>query len=99
MSINVYDVGQLVPVTGLFEDAAGVDIDPSSITLRVISPSGINTVYIYGGSPDTIDKDSVGNYHVDVNANEAGDWFYKWEGTGSGQAAQEGQFMVQKSHF
>ena len=99
MSINTYTKGQLVPVTGLFEEADGDDVDPSTVTLRVLSPSGINTVYIYGGSPDTIDKDSVGNYHVDINANEIGDWFYKWESTGSGQAAQEGQFMVQPDHF
>lgn len=99
MTINVYDVGQLVPVTGLFEEADGDDIDPSTITLRVLSPSGINTVYVYGGSPDTIDKDSVGNYHVDISANEVGDWYYAWRSEGSGQAAQEGQFVVKFTHF
>lgn len=99
MTINVYDLGQLARVTGLFEDSAGTDTDPSTVTLRVVSPSGVNSVYTYGGSPDTVTRDSVGNYHVDVEADEVGWWFYKWESTGSGQAAQEGEFVVKESHF
>jgi hypothetical protein len=97
--IKVYALGQLVRVTGLFEDDAGTDIDPATVTLEVLSPSGVVSTYVYQGSPDTVERDSVGNYHVDVTANEIGDWFYVWTSTGTGQGAEEGQFMVAPSHF
>lgn len=99
MTINVYDIGQLVPISALFEDADGVDTDPSTVTLEVLDPAGNTRTYLYGASPTEVIRDSAGNYHVDVEADQAGDWFYKWSSTGSGQAAQEGQFMVAPGHF
>jgi hypothetical protein len=42
-------------------------------------------------------KDSTGNYHVDVDADEPGVWRFRFAGTVSGQAAAEGQFRVDSS--
>jgi hypothetical protein len=99
MTINLYDLGQPVRVTALFEDENGTDVDPATVTLSVLSPAGVTTVYTYGGSPDTVTKDSVGNYHADIDAGESGDWFYKWSSTGTGAGVQEGQFMVSPAHL
>jgi hypothetical protein len=44
-------------------------------------------------------RTQTGNYHVDVNADESGTWFYRFESTGTGQAADEGTFEVSESHF
>jgi hypothetical protein len=44
-------------------------------------------------------KDSVGNYHVDVDANAVGRWYYRFQGTGTNQAAEEGLFTVVPSQF
>ena len=95
--ITLYDKGQSVRLSALFEDSAGVDVDPATVTLSVLAPSGALTVVTYGGSPDTITKDSVGNYHYDVTADESGDWFVEWRSTGEGAGVQEGQFMVKPS--
>lgn len=98
MSITLYDQGQQVRITALFEDADGNDVDPASVTLRVLSPSAILSTYTYGASPDEITRDSVGNYHFDVTANEQGDYFYEWSSTGEGAGVQESQFMVRPSN-
>jgi hypothetical protein len=97
MSITLYDRDQQVRLSALFEDANGVDVDPATVQLTVLAPSGALTVVTYGGSPDTITKDSVGNYHYDVTADESGDWFTEWRSTGEGAGVQEGQFMVRPS--
>jgi uncharacterized protein YfaS (alpha-2-macroglobulin family) len=97
--ITLYAQDQLVRLSALFEDADGLDVDPATVQLTVTSPSGITTVYTFGGSPDTVTKDSIGTYHVDVTANESGDWFTQWESTGEGAGVQEGQFMVAPSRF
>ncbi len=44
-------------------------------------------------------RDSMGKYHVEINANAAGFWHYRYESTGDGQAAFEGRFAVDRSNF
>ena len=44
-------------------------------------------------------EDSTGNYHYDVDAEPSGTWQYRWNSTGSGQAANERQFTVRPSSF
>lgn len=97
MTINVYQKGDLARVSGIFKDLAGALIDPSTIALKVTKPSGTTTAYTFAGG--TVIKDSTGNYHVDVSVTEGGPWFYKWETTGTGQAAEHGEFMVEPSSF
>lgn len=93
MTINVYDVGDLVTVSGAFTDVAGLPADPATVSLAFVDPSGNVTTYLYLTDVQVV-KDSTGNYHVDVNADEAGDWHYRWIATGTGQGAQLGQFAV-----
>lgn len=99
MTINLYDRGQAVRVTALFEDEDGVDVDPATVTLTVVSPSGVTTAYQYGGSPDTVTKASVGNYYADLTADERGDWHYRWTSTGTGAGVQDAQFMISPTRF
>ena len=96
MTINVYQKGDLVRVTGQFKDIAGTLIDPGTVKFKFTTPAGVVTTYTYGVDGALI-KDSTGNYHVDLSAGEAGPWFYRWENTGAGQAAQEGEFVVEPS--
>lgn len=99
MTINLYDRDQPVRVTALFQDEDGNDVDPATVELTVISPSGIERSFTYGGSPDTVTRASTGNYFADVEANEAGDWFYRWTSTGTGAGVQDSQFMVSPTRF
>lgn len=92
-----YDLGDAVTCQATFKKS-GVVLDPSTVAFKVKDPAGNVTVYSYPADPQLV-KDSTGVYHVDVNANLEGTWFYRFESTGTGQAAEERSFAVRKSHF
>jgi hypothetical protein len=94
--MNTYDIGDLARISGQFKDIAGTLIDPTTVRFKFTTPAGVVTTYIFGTDGQLV-KDSVGNYHVDLSATEAGVWFYRWESGGTGQAAEEGQFSVTAS--
>jgi uncharacterized protein YfaS (alpha-2-macroglobulin family) len=94
--MNAYQVGNVVRCSGAFTTAAGAAVDPSTITFRARKPDGTVTVYVYGTDAQLV-KDSTGNYHVDLTANAAGRWAFRFEGTGSAPSAGERQFSVEAS--
>lgn len=96
--MKLYDKGDIVQVTGAFTNAAAAPQDPTAVVFRMVNPAGTVTSYTFGVDGQLV-KDSVGNYHVDVDASVEGVWHYRWESTGTGQAAEEGQFTVDDSRF
>ena len=99
MTINVYHIGDPVRVSGVFKDFSDNLADPTTVTLRVLDPSGNETSYSTDDSPNTVEKTSTGNYYVDVPVSERGDWRYRWEAAGNIQGAEPGQFVVAPSYF
>lgn len=89
-------VGALVRCSAVFTTAAGVAQDPGAVRFRAKDPSGGVTEYVYGSDAELV-KDSTGNYHVDVDADEPGTWYFRFAGTVSGQASAEGMFRVDSS--
>lgn len=101
MSVNIYQYGDAVRCstgTGGFTDSAGTAIDPMNVYFSVKNPVGITTTYTYGVDTQLV-KDATGKYHVDVNANLVGAWFYRFYSDGTGQAADESSFRVAPSEF
>jgi hypothetical protein len=96
MTVSLYTIGALVRCSAAFATAAGAAQDPGAVTFKVRDPSVNVTTYVYGSDAALV-KDSTGNYHVDVDADEAGQWHFRFAGTVSGQAAAEGQFRVDSS--
>lgn len=96
--INCYDKGDLIRCSGAFTDAAEDAQDPTVVIFKFTNPSGNTTTYTYDTDAELV-KDSVGNYHVDVDADESGRWYTRWEATGTGQAADEELFFVVASRF
>lgn len=92
MTINVRQVGDLVRLSASFS-VSGSAVDPATVTLTVMDPSGNSDEYTYAASQIT--KVTTGSYRKDISADEAGDWHYRWESTGTGQASELGQFMVE----
>ena len=91
------DIGDLRRVTAAFTDPNDSDaaVDPTALTLEVTDPSGEKTTYTYGTDVELV-KDSIGNYHLDISVDMAGTWLYRWAGTGTAQAVEEGRFIVQQ---
>ena len=86
-----------IPVN--FRDADSDDVDPTTVAIRVMSPSGTDTTYTYGTDAE-VGKSSVGDYYADITPTESGRWHYRWQTTGTGVAiAIEGTFLVQASAF
>jgi hypothetical protein len=97
MTRNLYDIGDLVRCTGTFA-SSGTNVNPSAVMFKVRTPAGVVTTYTYGVDAALV-RDATGVYHVDVSADTAGDWLYRFWSTGTGQAAEEGRFRVQSSLF
>lgn len=90
---NIYFVGALVRCSSEFTDLLGVFQDPSNVFCIIRIPAGTQTTYHYGVDAALV-KDSVGHYHLDVDASTVGQHVYRFYSTGTGQTAMEGRFNV-----
>lgn len=97
MSANTYDVGDLVRVSTVFTDAIleGA-IDPDVVKLSVKTPDGDVVTYVYG-TDAIVERDSLGNFHADLDVDQSGTWVYRWWSTGDGQGASENYFKVREA--
>lgn len=77
---------ELATLTNVFT-VAGVDTDPTTVTLTVTSPTGNVT------TPSTTHA-AAGTYTADITCNEDGEWQYLWEGTGTATDAEAGTWTV-----
>lgn len=92
-TLNVYDVGDLVRLVGTLNNAAGAALDPSTLVVKVKAPSGTTTTYTFGSSAFPI-RTGLGTFYVDVTPSEPGEHDYKFASSGTGQAVDEGTFVV-----
>lgn len=90
--------GSLVRLSAEFQDAAGDAIDPTVVNVRWKDPNGAETLKTYVTDTEVV-LDAPGSYHCDVDAAIPGEWTYRWESTGVGQAAAEHTFTVLESAF
>ena len=98
MSINTYDLGDLVRITGTFKDEDGAVLDPTTVYFEYKTPAGVVTTLTYGIDGSVI-RDSTGVYHCDLDANASGEWYCRWYSTGTGQAAEEEVFYVNPTNL
>lgn len=82
-----------------WQNTDGTDLDPSTdVILKTYSPAGVITTYSYVATE--VEKESTGDYYVEVTPDEAGRWRYRWQATGEGtKKVVEGSFVVQASAF
>jgi len=96
MTSNVYDINDKVKLEITFTQNS-VAADPTAVTLKVQDPSGNETSYTY--ALGQITKAATGNYYKEISVDEAGEWYYRFEGTGGVVAAGENMFYVRQSQF
>ena len=94
MTATLYDVGDVARIEAPFRDANGDPADPTVVTASVRKPD--STVTNYTVSPGEIVHDGVGQYHLDVAVDMAGDWFYAFVGTGAVSVADEKTFVARE---
>src|SRR5688572_22094138 len=97
MSNPLHHKNDFVRVTATFTNVDGDLVDPTTITLKVLDPSGNTDTYTFAGG--TVSKDSTGSYYKDVTVDEAGRWLAWWESTGSGQGGEPTQWTVEGNPF
>jgi hypothetical protein len=93
MTIDVLHVGDLYRIEADFTNISGVAVDPSTVSLKVMDPSGNVDEYTYSGG--SVSTDGTGSYYKDVSLDEAGDWRAWWSSTGTGQGAEPVQWVVE----
>lgn len=89
MADIVYDLGDPATPAAAFA-LAGVPTDPTTVTATVRKPDGTDTDYSAG----SIIHDGVGAYHLELTADQAGRWEYKFVGAGAVNDVQTGRFYV-----
>ncbi|MFW6098008.1 MAG: hypothetical protein ACOC9Z_08020 [Chloroflexota bacterium] len=85
----------------VFTDIDGNPFDPDTVTFKWKPPGG-ETVTKTHGEDAEVTKNDVGDYHVDVELDTPGKWFYRIEGVASDdslQGADEGSLQVNKSQI
>lgn len=94
------------PTQGEIDDGTAEDtndwlpVDPDTVAAQTKNPNGDFYQYDYNGSPvGELIRDDVGEYHVDVSADVAGTWYFRFYSTGNGEAANEERFKVAESVF
>lgn len=93
--MNSYDVGNLVEVDAEFEDLEGGPINPNDVICLVQDPAGDETVI------DTADlgNPEVGRWTHEIDLDQSGIWYYRFNGADTPQAAKEGWLYVKRSQF
>ena len=97
-NFDVFQKGAVVLFEASFTNVAGVLVDPSAVTFKLKNPAGVITSYVYG-TDDEVVKAAVGKYSAELPIDAVGPWYWRWESTGEGQGAEEGEIRVPTSQF
>lgn len=91
--MNVYDIGDVIRLSVIFQNSNGVDTDPTVTKVDVKTPAGVVTTY----EIPAVVKDATGRFHYDLVIAESGIYHYRWFGTGTVTAAGQSSFDIRKS--
>lgn len=96
MTINKYDIGDKVTITGTFTDANDSAVDPAAVRGHYKKPGETTITYIYGTDAE-LTKDATGVYSFDISLDVAGTWYYRMDDNDA-NVATEGYFRVRESN-
>ena len=85
-----YDIGDKVTCTATFTDTSGGTVGPSAVAFSYKDPRGTSGTASVSGT--------AGVYTATVELDYPGIWRYRFAGTGSYVAAEEGSFKVRVRH-
>lgn len=88
MAVNSYSVGDRARCSVQFTDMGGLAADPTTVVAKYKAPAGTVTTKTYGDDEEVV-KAGTGFYYIDVDLSAAGEWYYRFNGTGAVVAAGE----------
>jgi hypothetical protein len=92
-------VNSPVRIAANFQDEDRTDIDPTTVSVKLMSPAGEVSTYVYNTDAALV-RINTGDFYIDFTPNASGRWHYRWITTGTNKAiAFEGSFVVEYSHF
>jgi hypothetical protein len=104
LSFNLHDLGASIRVRSAFRNISKKVADPETVRLSIKTPSDtVSTVTFEDPQEGDIteihkrtsgETELTGEFYADIDANEAGTWFYRWFSEGELQAAAESRFEV-----
>ena len=80
-------------LSGAFTNADGDYHDPTAVFCTYTSPSRTVTTLTYGVDAALV-RDAMGQYHADIDVDEAGRWPYRWYATETGRSAGTARLVV-----
>lgn len=95
-------IQQLVRMDAEFRNRAGALVDPTEIYLLIKTPQpngGEYFQFVYNGGLGDIIRVNTGIFYMNFTPLVGGKFDYRWESTGTGQAAAESSFAVEGSDF
>jgi hypothetical protein len=103
--LAAHDVGDLVRVWAVFRDMSGAQAAPDTVTLVARAPDG--TEATVANTPAAAEDEAAaeaatgealsgvtGVYRGDIAVDQAGAWWYRWQGIGTVSKAGESSFRV-----
>ena len=98
MTRTIYQVGDSVTLQATFSSLTGVPTDPTTVSVKVLDPSGTTNTYTFAGGAVT--KSATGIYQYVLSITMAGRYTYKWFGTGTVAAASpDNEIVAQATVF
>jgi len=92
-------IGNLVKVKATFKDEHNEKGDPATVQVAVKEPSSTVTTYVYGTDPELV-RESMGVYYILIDTTDnAGEWQFVWNSSGTLQAAGQTRFTVTETYF
>ena len=92
--VTAHPVGKLVQISGTFRDSNNNLVDPTTVELVVEAPDGTKRTYSQGVSPSEVETTGTGVYFAWVETTLIGLYRWRWVSTGTGQAAEPGEFRT-----
>ena len=102
MGIPRHDKGDIIRVTGMFTDSAGIATNPDSVWLMLSIPHSGDVASHdvstkgFGTAADSIVNPTTGDFFHDITADLPGIYSFRWLGRGAAAAAETGQFIIEE---
>lgn len=97
MTTTAHDIGETRRFQATFKDLAGDNTDPSTATIIVREPDGVETTESGTvATPANLTNSATGVWHYDFALTKTGRHIVRWSGTGNVATAERDEFWVRQ---